>query len=237
MKIITLVFGFLTCFNLFAESIKTPYIHVVGTAAVDVAPDVIHWSLSVNNHGYQLPEVAKQHQAIVATAISKLKLQNIKADSLQTTGMKFGEKTKYVQNNRINDGYFATTNVQFTLVDFEKYQQVWQTMSEIKGLSINAVNFDYSKRKVLQSEMRLKALINARDKAEQMAETLNVTIAEPIAIYESNSGFNPEHKMRVQAMAQDTSQNGSAIEAGKISISSQVEVEFKLVTDINIKKK
>ena len=241
MKFITVVFSLtlsvLASCTVLADTVRTPYIQVMGVASTDVTPDLIHWSLKVNNHGYQLDEVARNHQKIVSNALKVLQTKSIKKDSLQTSNMQFGEKTKYDKNNRVNDGYFASTNIQFTLVDLDQYQAIWQALAQIKGLSINSANFDYSKRKSVGDEMRLQALINARNKAEKMAETLNVSIAEPIAIQDTALGTNPSSRMRVQAMEASSSRGTPPIAAGKITISAQVSVEFMLMAEINIKKK
>lgn len=218
-----------------AEHLSIPYIEVTGTASSQISPDLIHWSVQVNHQGYQLKEVAEQHQKQVAKILTRLQKVALKKDSLQTTQMRFGEKTKYQQNNRVNDGYFATTNIQFTLTDLNQYQKIWLLLAEQPNTSINYANFDSSLRAALSEQTKLNALLNAKINAEKMAQTLNVAIGEPLMIEDNAMTPINNTRMVMQAESFNTDQQ-EPISAGKITISSQVKVKFKLLTSINFGK-
>lgn len=235
--LLCLSMGLMTPFQLLAEQIKEPYIEVIGTAVSEVIPDLINWSIEVKNEGKLLKDVALEHQKIVAQALNLLNKQSIKKETIQTTNMTFGEKTKYVDNNRVSDGYYATTQINFTLIDIKQYQDIWQLLAEINGVSINSVTYDSSTKKELQNKTRIDALLAAKEKAKIMAETLEVNIGEPLVIEEINNNVGYNHTLNRVQLAQESFGSAEALSAGTVAITMQVKVIFKLVKKINFQSK
>ena len=235
--LLCLSMGLMTSFQLLAEQIKEPYIEVIGTAVSEVIPDLINWSIEVKNEGKLLKDVALEHQKIVAQALNLLNKQSIKKETIQTTNMTFGEKTKYVDNNRVSDGYYATTQINFTLIDIKQYQDIWQLLAEINGVSINSVTYDSSTKKELQNKTRIDALLAAKEKAKIMAETLEVNIGEPLVIEEINNNVGYNHTLNRVQLAQESFGSAEALSAGTVAITMQVKVIFKLVKKINFQSK
>lgn len=221
--------------NAFAHIQEVPQIQVTGFASTNIAPDIIHWQLNVNNHGYQLEEVAKKHQSIVSQLLATIKKQNIDKKTLQTTNMRFGEKTKYQQNNRVHDGYNASTQLSFTLLNIDEYQALWLKLASIKGVSISSVNYDSTKKTTLEKSTRLSALKNAKDKAIEMAGALAVNIGDPLVIKEKNS-FNRQGVESFQRARLSDSNAVTPISIGLITIDIEVEVSFKLHSEITFKQ-
>ena len=236
MKITVSIFCLFLSFFAKSHEHQIPSIEVIGNAVTQVSPDLIHWSVKINNHGYKLDDVAKSHQVILGQTLKLIKQQAIKQDTLQTTNMDFGEKTKYQQNNRINDGYFASTHISFTLSDIEQYQSIWMMLAKIEGLSIESVNYDSTQRIQIQNKTRINALQAARTKAIEMASALEVTIGDPISITEPSSGGIMNRQLNRLAMSESNPGSLPSISTGKIDIQIQVHVTFELLKNINMNK-
>lgn len=218
----------------FADQQQIPQIHVIGNATTKVTPDLINWSIRVNNQGVQLNDVAKQHQNIVSNALNLIKQFAINEQSLQTTNMTFGEKTKYQQNNRVHDGYFANTQISFSLLNTDQYQKLWMKLSAIPEVSISSVNYDSSKKEQLQASTRLAALQNAKQKASAMAAELNSSLGEPLTIAEmgTNNGAHPP-MLASAKFSTEMADNSSSLETGQLTITMQVSVSFMLHSQVN----
>ena len=224
-------------YNSYAHQEQIPQIHVIGSATSKVTPDLLNWSININNQGVQLNEVAKKHQHIVSDTLKLLKQFSINQQSLQTSNMTFGEKTKYQQNNRIHDGYYANTQISFTLLNPEEYQKLWGQLSTISEIAISSVNFDYSKQQQLEAATRLAALQNAKQKASAMAAELNSTLGEPLMIDElvnSNSGYQP--LMARAKFSSEMADTSSSLEIGELLIKMQVSVSFMLHSKVNFQQ-
>lgn len=189
------------------------------------------WSLSVTNRGEGLAEVAKQHEEIVAKVLKLLKEQELSEDKIQTAAMQFGENWEYVDNSRIRSGYFASTDISFTLEDFDRYQPLWMGLAEIDAVSVRSVGYDHSERIRYQNETREKAVKAAREKAKALAEGLGSDIAEPLLIEEDlsvNEGWgNVLYNNR--ASEAGSGETGEQIAPGRIPIKTRVKVAFRLV--------
>lgn len=218
----------------FADQQQIPQIHVTGTATTKVTPDLINWSIRVNNQGVQLNEVAKQHQVIVGKTLGLIKQFAINEQSLQTTNMTFGEKTKYQQNNRLHDGYFANTQISFSLLNTKQYQALWTQLSAFPDVAISSVTFDSSKKEQLQVSTRLAALQNAKQKAAAMAAELDSTLGEPLTIAEMGANNSNHSPMLAKAQfSSEMADNSTSLETGQLTITMQVSVSFMLHSQVN----
>lgn len=231
MKKITLCAAVLCC-SVFtaAETFEQPRITVYGTAEVKVTPNEMIWSVNVKNESDTLPTVAANHTATVAKVLDFLKSLKIDADKLQTSRMHFGENWKYINRENVKVGYYASTDISFTISDLDLYQKLWFALAGFEGVSIQSIQYDHSDRIRLQNESRQKALLAAKEKADSLAKTLGSQIGEPLSIEEISPQTFPQPLYANKAMQSDMGSGASdqALALGQISISTKVLVVFKL---------
>jgi uncharacterized protein YggE len=212
-----------------------PKVTVYGTAKAQAKPDLLRWSISVEDKGYVLSEISSAHTARTATVLRFLKEKSIDQKETQTSGMRFSEVWKWISNSQVKDGYSATTQITFTMQNLDDYQAVWLGLAGIQGVSVRSVNWDVSNRIEIQNETRKNALKAAREKALQMAAALDSKIAEPLAIEEvltDDARFYAGNQMSNNAIFMTDAQGGSGefIAPGTIDISTRIRVVFRLLT-------
>ncbi len=171
----------------FANEIGSPNITVYGTSEIKIAPDKMIWFLNINNKGAKLNEVANEHTEKVQTVLSLLNDTNIKKENIQTARMEFGENWVYKNKTQVKEGYFASTGVSFTILEFEKYNRIWEELSKIQEVSVQNVFYDHIKRIEYQNETRIKAVLEAKNKAEALVKAVGSEIGEPLLIEEDLS--------------------------------------------------
>lgn len=220
--------GFVT-----AEEITQPQISVYGTAEIKVVPNEMVWSLNVNTKDKDLVAVSRKQMFAVEQALGFLKEMDIEQEKLQTSQMRFGENWKTVNNERVQDGYYASTNISFVISDFELYQQIWFGLAAIKNVTIESTSYTHSDRIKYQNESRQKAVLVAREKAIALAATLGSGIAEPLAIEEMASQVYAGSNMISNSVNYDSTvsadvASGDVLALGTISINTRVRVVFKL---------
>lgn len=230
-KIASLLFFLFGSLSLYAAEITIPQITVHGTAVKKVTPDTMNWYLTIQNKGKNLSAVAKDHTKNVQAVIAILKNLKVPEDKLQTANMRFGENWTYRNNSSVKDGYLATTNIQFDITDFTKYNTLWMELSKNNSVSINGVYYDHSKRIEFQNETRKEALLIAKEKAKALAETLGSNIGEPLLIEEDAPGRNSPHLTnRIEFKTNSYEPSGSGIAPSQISIKMHVNATFRLVS-------
>jgi uncharacterized protein YggE len=214
-----------------AQTLQPPHISVYGTADINVTPNEMNWTLLVLNEGKELAPTASEHARTVARVLEFLKSLNIDQQKLQTSNMQFGERHEYQERRNVKVGYYASTNIGFTIKDLDLYQKLWFGLSEISQVSIQNVSYSHSDRIRLQNEARQKALLAAREKADALARTLGSKIGAPLQIEEQPSQAPPVPFARMASNVAFDGAEGAqpqTLQPGRITITAQVRVTFKL---------
>jgi uncharacterized protein YggE len=218
-----------------ADELEVPHIVVYGTAETEVVPDQMLWRLTVKNLGEELSVVAEEHSRTVEQVLATVSGSGVPRDDLQTSRMEFGENWRHERGSRLFDGYFAATRVSFKTKDLDSYLQLWSSLARIEGVSVDGVHYDLSERIEIQNETRRKALLAARDKAQDLAETLGVRMGEPLLIEEDPPGIGPEKRLsmasNVRQAVGEGAGGGGGLAPGRIPIKMRVRVAFRLITE------
>ena len=206
---------------------STPKISVTGFAKEKVTPDEINWSLTITSKDKNLETLANAHTDIASKVLKALKSLGVKKENLKTSQMRFNEEWNYSGRKRFKDGYVASTNVNFKFNDFSKYLPVWKKLSEYEQVAVNSANFSFSKVKEIREKLKNKALLNAKEKAQDMVKTLGLSLGEVLYISESSS---PVVRPRYQKEVSLASARAEApIEPGSTDITSSVFVDFRII--------
>ncbi len=226
--LLTAVFSCAACAA--AETLEEPHITVYGNGKIKDVPNEMLWSVNVTTKEKKLSAATANHAAAVAKVLEFLKGLKIDEDRLQTSRTHFKEDWDYnILKKYVKIGYIASTDISFTISDFDLYQKLWFGLTAIEGVSIQNTQYAHSDRIRYQNQSRQKAVLDAREKAANLAKTLGSQIGEPLKIeespaqqiYVSNAAINSYDKM-----AADESMQVLAL--GQMTISTQVKVVFKL---------
>lgn len=194
----------------------------------------MNWHLSVRNEGGNLEEVAELHSKHVESVLALLKEMEIPAEEQQTARMEFGENWVCKNKSRIQEGYFASTEIFFKIKDLKKYKSLWVTLSKIDHVTVEGVYYDHSNRIEYQDETRKKALLAARSKAIALSEALGSEIGEPLLIEEDTSIQDyARRSLCSNSISFVNESDFDAIESiapGKIPIRIRMKLSFRLIT-------
>ena len=219
-----------------AADVASPHVTVYGTATTEVTPDLMNWRLKVRNQEAGLEKVAQAHSTSVKAVLDYLNQQKLPKGSVQTSGMEFGENWVYKARTKVKEGYVASTDISFKIIDLKKYKDLWIGISSLPNVSLTGVYYDHSKRIEYRNETRKKALLAAKKKAEALALALGSKIGKPLFIEEellrySVSGENFSNSITTEERGAGAGNTSFA--PGQIPITMQVKVSFLLVTDDN----
>lgn len=228
--LIGLVGLFITVSTQAKSNIDQPSIEVVGTATTEVIPDIMRWGLTIENKGKDLKIVASTHAATVAKLLTTLKSFKIDEERIKTSNMTFGENWEYTDRVRTKLGYKASTTILFSINKFDQYKSIWLKLSSINTVSVESIDYDYSKRAEVENQTRKEALKMAITKANSLVSVLKgSTLGEPLLIKE---GYNPNYHN------EDLEDDGfgfggsssSPIAVGIIEIKVNITAVFRLIT-------
>lgn len=211
----------------FAET-DLPHITVYGTAEEMVVPDELNWNLSVKTIGTSVEEVATNHLQDVSAVLSYLN-GCIPKDEIKTSRMQLNENWVYRDKNRLKEGYYAYTAISFKSKDFSKYTELWRQLAKFDNLSIGQVSFGVSNLLEIRNKVRLAAVKSAKEKAGTLAESLGVSLMEPLVVEEIPSDdADIRMQLKFAGGSDRLAREPASISPGEQSITSRVKLIFRI---------
>jgi uncharacterized protein YggE len=205
-----------------------PQISVIGEGKIKVVPDRAIISVGVVNTGKDSKEVKTLNDETVDKVLKFLKKSGVAAADYKTDNVSLYKNYDY-EKKKYN--FQASQNISITLKDLSKYDEIMMGLNDIGVNSIQGVEFKSSKMEEYEKEARKKAMLSAKQKAEDYVSVLGQKIGKAILISDNSQVYYPQpvYKNRMMAMAE--SADGAARETlavGEIEISATVNVSFVL---------
>jgi len=213
-----------------ADDAKPPVraVTVVGTAIIKTAPDQMLWNVQISVNDATLAKAKTRHDASLDSALKYLKGLGNALEDLQTGGIRF-EKNMYPGDNpdARKNPFSCSTQITFTLTDFDQYGPICDALAKLDGAQVQSVDYASSKEAALRREALKRALLDAHDKASDLAATANCTIDRPLSITEQEA-YSVQPEMMNMSYATRSSGGTPAAVAGQIQFSAKVVASYDL---------
>ena len=215
-----------------AEHFQQPHITVYGTAATEVAPDLMRWRLYLRTNGKTASQAADAHDQNVSAVLAFLRQQKIAEKKIQTSQLQLAEDWEYIGGQRIKKGYYAATVVSFESPSLENYPSLWKGLSQLPSVSIEGIMFDVSNRIQIQEDIPIQALLAAKKKAERLASALETRIGQPLLIEEEASRRDDVRAaIAFSAQRRAAESENQSLSPGTLSIQARIKAVFPLLHD------
>jgi uncharacterized protein YggE len=206
-------------------------ISVSGSAEAEVTPDIIYLSISLKEYlkdnnskkRVEITELENQlYNAVLKAGIAKedLMVNNVASYTYTT------EKKK-------NPDFLASKQYRLKVSDLNKWNAIIGAVDPKGIASTNIESYDYSKMTSLKKELKIKALLAAREKAAYMVEALGDKLGSVIDIQdiENNAYPQPMYKTANVAMSYataDRSAEAADLDFKKIKLNFVVNTVFEI---------
>ena len=202
-----------------------PTVSVTGEGTVKVVPDQVIINSRIETEGADAGEVKKQNDATVDKIISFLKKQGVDSKNIETDYVNLNKRYNYDDKTST---YVANQAISIKLVDLSDYEEIMRGLLE-NGLNrIDGVQFKSSEVEKYESEARRKAVLDAKQKATELATPLGQKIGKAVSINEVGSNnIQPVYRMAEMKMS-DSAQGQQSIAPGEMEITEKVNVSFLL---------
>lgn len=210
-------------------------ITVEGVGEVRAAPDMATISSGVTTQGATAREALDANTAAMAELVATLRQSGIAARDIQTSGFSVSpdyvysderDASGYPRPPRIN-GYQVMNTVTVAVRDLPTLGAILDRAVTVGANTINGVSFSVADPSELYNQARQSAFANARQKAELYAAAAGGSLEELQSISESQ-GFNQPQPMPMYAMRAEADQATVPVEAGELSFSINVTVQWEL---------
>ena len=224
--LILATFSLYAC-SVFAQNVDLRRkIEVTGIAEKEVTPDIINVSISLQEYldGKKKTTIDQLENQLE----NAVKDAGIPKDDFTISNVSAWNNT---WQKKKNPDFLASKQYMLRLHDLNKFNQI---MSKIdpKGIqSTNIDSYDYSKMEDLKRDLKIKALLAAKEKAGYLLGSINEKVGRPIDITENdNSSFPSPRPVMYKAMAasMNAAPAESDIDFKPIKLSFQIQAVFEI---------
>ena len=228
MKTISIILLLLINTVLMSQNTVQPTVYVTGEGVIQVVPDQVVINVQVENKGNNPKELKKKNDRIVSEVL--LFVKNMKIDDKDV-------KTQYIRLHKNYDyqtktyHYVANQSIGIKLKDLSKYESLMNGLLESGINRIDGISFSTSNSEELKSQARIKAVLDAKKKAEEYAGVLNQKIGKAISISEFTNNINPapmNNKVFMTMSSESSGTEQQTISLGEIEIRTTINVRFLL---------
>lgn len=228
MKKILFLFSFvLLTFSTMAQgNTITPQVNVNGEGSVKIKPDYAIISIGAEIKDLDSAKAKKQNDDIIAKMIQIIKKANIADKDYQTQRVNLYKTREYQEKK---DYFVANQLITITLRNLNEYEKLMGDLMNAGANTINGVEFKSTESEKFATEIRAKAVLNAKKKAEDYASALNQSIGKALIINDQSVINNPRvYMMKATAFEADAAGSDQTLAVGEIEISTNVNVVFEL---------
>ena len=204
-----------------------PTIDVMGVGIVKVTPDEVTIKVQVEHKGQNPKELKQKNDFIINNVLAFIKSMNIADKQVQTEYVRLNKNYDY-QTKTYN--FSANQSVSIHLKNLELYESLMNGLME-RGINrIDGISFSASTINDLKSQARIKAMQNAKMKAEEYTKVLNQSIGKAVLITEfNNTNYPGPVNRKTMMMSSDASgMEQQTIAVGEIEVVTKVNVSFLL---------
>jgi uncharacterized protein YggE len=227
MRIYLLVLFTLVIGNTFAKDHSDVQQHrtidVAGVGNVISVPDRFSFSLSIEQRGRVAAELNKAIVEKTSSVVQALLKIGVDKKSVQSLQVSFTPWVEYNGKTREQKGFILTRQVKVTLNTLSQYEQSIDAVLNLGVSNINQFSFTDSQATENYQAALTQALLNAKQRATDMAKALGLKLGSVISISEQSSG-------QAVPIAMQTRQfNASeSYQPGEMSTKARVKVIFAL---------
>ncbi len=209
-----------------AQEMKTqPQIIVSGEGKIKVTPDYVIISVGVENTGDQAADVKKKNDIAIDAVIKYLKKAKLPESDYQTKQVQLNKTYDYEKKKHY---FVANQTISITLKDLSKYDTMMLGLVDSGINVINGVDFRSTKVAEYESQARVKAVQNAKTKAQDYAGALNQKMGKAVLVTDNSSTYYPRPYMAAMKMSADTEMSRETLAIGEIEVTANVTINYAL---------
>ncbi len=205
---------------------------VVGEGKVEATPDVafINTGISVSSAN-TAQDAQNQMNKVNNAIIDSLKRLGIEKEHIQTSDYSVYPIYDYESGGNEITGYTGNATVRIKTNDIEQVSDIIQAATEAGANQINGTSFSVEDPAKYREEARQKAIDNAKEQAQSLANELGIKLGKVTNIVESSTrGGSPIYPMAEQMRSfggVGAGGGGPDIEPGQQEIHSTVTLYFE----------
>lgn len=218
-------------------------ITVIGEGEVLAKPDIGTFTFTVRAEGTDATEAQNVSAESMNEILAYLKDQGVEEKDVKTQYYNLNPKYRYQERicpvgsycppgEPIIDGYEVSQSVVVKVRDLENAGTLISGVGERGATNISGLQFTIDDTDVLKEEAREKAIVDAREKAEKLADALGMRLGRMTGFWEEGDGRYYPEMYAMDAMQDEAVGRGGntapSLPTGENTITSRVNISYEL---------
>lgn len=167
-----------------------PHLYVEGSAELEVEPDMMSFTLSIQKVDLDLAKAKADVDERSRLLIETVKKFGIQASDITTTALSIRPEYDYKDGQRVLTGNNVSRQVDINLRDLKKYPEMMKAMVDAKISETISTNLTVADKKAVEEKVQTAAMVDAKARANRLAKSQGKTAGEPWSISEFNNRGN-----------------------------------------------
>lgn len=202
-------------------------ISVNGEATVVVKPDLVTVSFGVETNGSNAKEAQQANASAMNKVIAALKNRGIGADDIQTSNFSlrpvYGWVGEQPNTTQVVTGYRCNNTVTARVKALDTVGTVIDAAVEAGATNVSSISFGLQNPEPAKNEALAAAVVNAREKAQVMADAAKVTIT---GIHRVSDGYATFDGIESAVRGMLADKAATPIEGGTVTVRATVRIDF-----------
>lgn len=205
-------------------------IAIAGEGKVVAIPDIATIQLGLMTEKKTVAAAQKENTDKMNQLVKQLKDQGVEAKDIQTSAYSIYPQYDWVDGKQILRGYQVSQTVTVKIRNLDKIGDILGIAGSLGLNQVGGLSFDVDEPEKLRQEARIKALENAREKANALADIMDVKLGKVVSFNESSQYPSPIYK----SYAMDSGIGGGAavpapdIQSGSMEIIIDATVVYEI---------
>lgn len=208
---------------------------ILGTGTIVTEPDVAFISTGIVSEGNTAEEALNQNSNSMANVFKVLEDAGIERKHIQTSN--FSVQPRYVQHRPKQGeeqrpprivGYQVNNTVTVKIVELDSTGKVISEVVKFGSNSLGNIRFDVSNRQELMDEARVKAVQDAKRKAEIYTKAAGVSLGKVLAISEGGARQQPRRFKAASRSLAVADAAPAPVSGGETTISVRVNMTWEI---------
>lgn len=203
-------------------------ITINGMGKVTATPDLARVTLGVYSDGVTVAAVQQSNTSKMNAIIAAMKELGIKDADIQTSNYSLQPKIDWSNDRQRVIGYTLSQTVTLKVRDLANVGDVLDKATSLGANDVNGVQFTIDDPTSLQDEARIKAINEAKKKAEALASATGLHIVKVVSFSESTPGVPMPIMYDAREANLAPQAANTQIEAGSLDVNTNVSVTFEV---------
>ena len=205
-------------------------ISIMGEGKVTAIPDIALVSLGLTTEKKSVSDAQSENSKTINSLIEKLKVLGIAKEDITTTNYSIYPAYDWTNGKQILRGYTVSQDVQVKIRQTDKVDDVLKIAGDLNLNQIGGLTFTIDNPETYKQQARIKALENAKEKADALAEVMGVKLGKVISFSESGGNVPAPYPIYAKSEAMGIGGGGPAptVEVGSQEIVIDATISYEL---------